>query len=55
MSKENNKDIKTFNVRLPKELWLFLKQEAMNQEVSMADIIVRCISKYKKKFDNKLT
>jgi predicted HicB family RNase H-like nuclease len=54
MAKEN-KDIKTFNMRMPKDMWMFLKMKAADQEVSMTDIIVRCVGKYKRKFENKLT
>lgn len=54
MAKDNS-DIKTFNMRMPKETWLFLKKQAALQEVSMTEIILRCVDKYKKKFDNKLT
>lgn len=50
-----SKDIKTFNMRMPKELWMFLKKTAAQQEVSMTEIIIRCVAKYKKKFDTKLT
>lgn len=50
-----NNDIKTFNMRMPKETWLFLKRQAAAQEVSMTEIILRCVDKYKKKFDSKLT
>lgn len=52
---KTNKELKSFNMRLPKETWLFLKRQAAAQEVSMTEIIVRCVDKYKKKFDNKLT
>lgn len=54
MAKTNN-DIKTFNMRMPKDTWLFLKKQAAIQECSMTDIIIRCVEKYKKKFDDKLT
>lgn len=54
MSKDN-KDIRTFNMRMPTETWLFLKNQAALQQVSMTEIILRCVEKYKKKFDNKLT
>lgn len=54
MSKEK-KDIRTFNMRMPTETWVFLKGQAALQQVSMAEIILRCVEKYKKKFDNKLT
>ncbi len=52
---KNNSDIKTFNMRMPKDTWLFLKKQAAAQECSMTDIIIRCVEKYKKKFDDKLT
>lgn len=42
-------------MRMPKELWMFLKKTAAQQEVSMTEIIIRCVAKYKKKFDTKLT
>ena len=54
MSKDN-KDIRTFNMRMPTDLWLFLKNQSALQQVSMTEIIIRCVDKYKKKFDNKLT
>ncbi len=54
MAKDTS-DIKTFNMRMPKEMWLFLKKTAASQEVSMTDIILRCVDKYKKKLENKLT
>lgn len=50
-----NKDIKMFQMRMPKELWIFLKKTAIDQEISMMDIIVRCVNKYKKRLENKLT
>lgn len=54
MAKDNN-ELKTFNMRMPKELWMFLKKTAAQQEVSMTEIIVRCVAKYKKKLDTRLT
>jgi len=47
------KDIKTFNVRLTKELWLFLKKEAANRETSMTDLIELCVAKFKKNCEKK--
>lgn len=52
---KQSKELKSFCVRLPKDIWLFLKKQAAAQEVSMTDIIVRCVEKYKKKFDSRLT
>ena len=53
MPKEN-KDIKNFNMRVPKELWIFLKRTSAIQEVSMAKIIIGCIEQYKKRLDKKV-
>lgn len=50
-----NKEIKTFNMRMPKDTWLFLKKTAIDQELSMTDIIVRCVQKYERKFKERLT
>lgn len=49
------REIKNFNIRIPKETWLFLKKTAMEQERSMVDIIMSCVDKYKRKCENKLT
>jgi hypothetical protein len=46
-------DIKTFNVRLTRELWLFLKKESANRETSMTDLVSICIKKFKKRCDKK--
>ena len=45
--------MKTFNMRMTKSMWMFLKRVAAEQEESMTDIVNRCVEKYKKKFDNK--
>lgn len=54
MSKEIQ-ELKHFNMRLPKDTWMFLKRAAAAQEESMTDIIVRCVEKYRKKVEPKLT
>ena len=54
MIKKDN-EIKTFNMRMPKNLWMFLKKTAIDQEKTMTDIIVECVRKYEKKFENRLT
>ncbi len=53
--KKINKDIKAFQMRMPKDMWIFLKKTAIDQEISMMDIIVRCVDKYKKRIENRLT
>ncbi len=47
--------LKSFNVRLPHNVWKFLKMVAAEQERSMTDVIVECVDKYKRRLQNKLT
>lgn len=53
--KQDTTNLKTFNMRIPRDIWVFLKKTAIDQDESMTDIIVRCVEKYKRKIDNKLT
>ena len=55
MQKIESGETKTFNIRIPKETWLFLKKTAIFKETSMADLIVQCVNKYKDKVDESLT
>ena len=54
-----NKEVKTgqkaFLMRLPRDLWLFLKTTSAEQERSMQDILITCLEKYKKRLQNRLT
>ena len=43
------KDIKVFNVRLPRDEWLFIKQKAMESDISMNELIRVLIERYRKK------
>lgn len=54
-AKKTSKDIKMFQIRMPRDMWVFLKKTAIDQEVSMVEIIVRCVGKYKKRMENRLT
>ncbi len=49
------KELKIFNMRMPKDMWMFLKKTAAHQEMSMTEIILYCVEKYKKRFASKLT
>lgn len=49
------KDVKSFNVRLPRDIWAFLKKESCEKETSMTNIIADCLDKYKQKCEKKLT
>jgi len=55
MIKSKDEDIKAFNVRLPKDLWLFLKKQAMEHEVSMNTILFKCVERCKKDMGKILT
>jgi len=49
---KNNKnpdDLKVFNMRMPKDIWMFLKTYSAANEISMTDIIMGCVEKYKKR------
>ena len=48
-------DTKAFQIRMPKETWVFLKKKAVDQERSMNDLILSCVEKFKKRYENKLT
>lgn len=50
----DSKPLRSFHLRIPKDTWLFLRKQAAAQEITMTEIILRCVDKYKKKFDNKL-
>lgn len=54
MAKEA-KEIKNFNMRIEKDLWMFLKAEAAETETSMTDIISACVAKLKKNKEKRLT
>jgi hypothetical protein len=50
----NKSEHKAFNLRLPKDLWVFLRNESTSKEVSMNSIIIESIYKLKKRMDKKL-
>lgn len=45
--------LKAFTVRFPKPVWVFLKKCSIEQERSMADVIIECITKYKRRVETK--
>ncbi len=47
------KNLKIFTMRMPKDIWVFLKNTAVLQDQSMTDIVVSCVEKYKKKLEKK--
>ena len=46
---------KIFNVRMPKELWAFLKKRGVDREQSLKQLIIELSKKYKEKCEKKLT
>lgn len=48
-------DIKTFNIRIPKELWISVKTKVMVKGISMNSLILSLLEKYNKKSENNLT
>lgn len=48
-------DKKIFNVRIDKDLWAFIKKKGVDREMSINEILIELITKYKKRCENKLT
>lgn len=46
-------EIKTFNVRVPKKLWSFVKKSAVDKDMSMNDIVIKCLEKYRKNIEKR--
>lgn len=55
LMKDNRDHRKMFNVRIPVELWSFLKKDAIDKEVSLNCLITTLADKYKKRCERKLT
>lgn len=45
--------IKVFNVRLNKDLWSFIKKKGVDREMSINEMIIELVTKYKNKCENK--
>ncbi len=41
-------NVKTFNVRISKDLWAFVKKSAVDNDVSMNHVVTKCLEKYRK-------
>lgn len=46
-------DSKSLSVRIPKDMWVFLKIHSLNIETTMAEILLDCIEKYRRKVEKK--
>jgi hypothetical protein len=53
--KKNNQELKAFSVRMPKDMWIFLRTESLRLEVSMIEIILKCVDKHRKIIEKRLT
>lgn len=49
------KEVKAFSVKMPKELWSFLKKRSVDCDMKMNEIIISLLEKYRKRIENKLT
>ena len=54
-NKNESVELKTFNLRMPKETWVFLKNYSTSKEISMSEIVLNQVDKYKKRIESKLT
>lgn len=48
---KDEEDIKVYNMRMPRDTWLFLKKTSAEQGIPMSEIILRCIERYRKKLE----
>lgn len=46
-------NLKTFTLRMPRDIWVFLKETSAAQDMSMGDIMVGCVDRYRKKIRSK--
>lgn len=49
---KEKEELKTFNMRLPYEIWKFLKMQAATEQVSMTHIIVKAVNDHRKILDS---
>jgi len=47
-------ELKTFNIRVPTELWAFLKKRSVDKQKPMNSILVSLLNKYKKSLEKDL-
>lgn len=47
--------IKKSQLRIPQELWAFIRKRAYEREISINTLIVNLLENYKKRYENKLT
>lgn len=54
VAKINNDELKTFTMRIPKDMMLFLKKTAADQDDSMSSIVIRLLDKYRRRLEAKM-
>lgn len=53
MTIEKKKEIKSLYFRLPKELWVFLKEKSTREEKPVSEIVISLIEKLRKQDEKK--
>lgn len=53
MAKKIDPSLTTFTMRIPKDMVVFLKKTAADQEDTMSSIVMRCLDKYRKRLEAK--
>ena len=53
--KKEAAETKMFQFRLPKDLWVFLKNETIKKEMPMSELVIRYIEKNRRRVESKLT
>lgn len=46
------KDLKVLSIRLPQDIWSYIKKSAVDDQISINAIIIKCLEKYKKDREN---
>lgn len=44
-------DLKQFTMRMPRDVWLFLKADCAQRGISMSSLILYCVNKHKSKLE----
>lgn len=48
-------EYKTFNMRMDRDLYIFIKKHAADNDIPMAEIMISCAEKYRKRIEARLT
>lgn len=51
---ENSKvEMRSLNTRVTKDMWQFLRLKAFNDEISVTEIVTKCLEKLRKRCESK--